>query len=88
VLDSKKVKVAEERQSKKAPMSDADARKLLGSVSEVILARGKAIRRLSRKEATLDDLRGTTGAFRAPMVRRGKTLLVGFNEEELKGLIG
>jgi arsenate reductase-like glutaredoxin family protein len=87
VLDSRKVTVAEERQSKKAPMSDADARKLLGSVSEVILARGKAIRRLSRKEATLDDLRGPTGAFRAPMVRRGKTLLVGFNEDELRELI-
>jgi arsenate reductase-like glutaredoxin family protein len=87
VLDAKKVQVTEERQSKKAPMSDADARKLLHSVTEVVLARGKAIRRLSSKEATLDDLRGPTGAFRAPMVRRGRKLLVGFSEEELKKLI-
>lgn len=68
-------------------MSDADARKLLDSVTEVVLARGKAIRRLSRREATLDDLRGPTGAFRAPMVRRGKKLLVGFNEAQLRNLI-
>jgi len=87
VLDQKDVKVKEERQSRKAPLSEADARKLLDSVEQVILWRGKANRRLSRKDATLDDLRGNGGAFRAPMVRKGKTLLVGFNEEELKKLI-
>jgi arsenate reductase-like glutaredoxin family protein len=87
VLDANDVRVREERQSRKAPMSDADARRLLDSVSEVILWRGKTNRRLARKDATLDDLRGATGAFRAPMVRKGKTLLVGFNEEELKNLI-
>lgn len=87
MLDAKKVEVKEERTSRKAPMSDADARKLLRSISEVIISRGKASRRLAGKDATLDDLRGPTGAFRAPMVRRGKTLLVGFNEEALKRLI-
>ena len=88
MLDAKKVTVREERQSRKAPLSDADAKKLLDSVSEIVISRGRASRRLTRKEATLDDLRGHTGAFRAPMVKRGKTLLVGFNEEELKKLIG
>jgi arsenate reductase-like glutaredoxin family protein len=88
VLDRKKVAVREERQSRKAPMTEADARKLLDSVSEIVISRGKASRRLTRKEATLDDLRGNAGAFRAPMVKSGKTLLVGFNQEELEKLIG
>ncbi|HEY6049687.1 MAG TPA: hypothetical protein VIZ58_00455 [Thermoanaerobaculia bacterium] len=88
MLDRKKAGVREERQSRKAPLSDADARKLLDSVSEIVISRGKASRRLTREEATVDDLRGNAGAFRAPMVKRGKTLLVGFNQEELEKLIG
>jgi arsenate reductase-like glutaredoxin family protein len=88
VLDKKKVKVREERQSRKEPLTETDAKALLASVGKVILARGKAIRRVAAKDATIDDLRGVAGAFRAPMVRRGKTLLVGFNEEELEKLIG
>jgi arsenate reductase-like glutaredoxin family protein len=88
VLDKKKVAVREERQSRKSPMSEEDARKLLDSVSQIVISRGPASRRLTREEATLDDLRGNGGAFRAPMVRKGKTLLVGFNEEALSKLIG
>jgi hypothetical protein len=88
VLDKKKVRVQEERQSRRAPLTEADAKALLGSVRQVIVARGKAIRRIAGKHATIDDLRGVAGAFRAPMVKRGKTLLVGFNEDELTKLIG
>jgi arsenate reductase-like glutaredoxin family protein len=87
VLDRKKVTVREERQSRKAPLTETDARRLLDSVSEIVISRGKASRRLTRKEATVDDLRGNAGAFRAPMVKRGKTLLVGFNQEQLEKLI-
>lgn len=88
MLERKKVAVREERQSRKAPMTEADARKLLDSVSEIVISRGKASRRLTRREATLDDLRGNAGAFRAPLVKKGKTLLVGFNAEALEKLIG
>jgi len=88
VLDKTKTSVKEERHSKKTPMSDAEAKKLLASVSEVIVARGKSSRRIPAKEATVEDLRGNSGGIRAPLVRRGKTLLVGFNAEELEKLIG
>ena len=84
VLEATKARVADERPSRKRPLTDADAKALLGSVSEVVLARGKAVRTLAAKEATLDDLRGPTGNFRAPMVRIGKRLLVGFHEETLR----
>jgi hypothetical protein len=84
VLDKTKSRIASERPSKKQPLTDADAKALLASVSEVVLAKGKAVRTLPAKEASLDDLRGPTGNFRAPMVRLGKRLLVGFHEETLR----
>jgi hypothetical protein len=88
VLDARKVAVREERISKKEPLSDPEARALLKSVSEVVIAKGKSTRRLRASEAKLADLRGPTGNFRAPMVRKGKTLLVGFGAEALEELIG
>jgi hypothetical protein len=69
-------------------MQDADARALLGSVDEVILARGKSVRRAKPSELTIDDLRGPTGGFRAPMLKVGKRLLVGFHADALKELLG
>jgi arsenate reductase-like glutaredoxin family protein len=87
VLDAKKVDVAEERPSKKSPMSDADAKKLIASVDEVIIAKGKAKRVQKSSETKVDDLRGPTGNIRAPLVRKGKRLLVGFNPDALGELL-
>ena len=84
VLDARKVTVKDERASKKSPLSDADAKALLASVDEVVLSRGKAQRRLRAKETSLEDLRGPTGSFRAPMVKIGRRLLVGFSKEALE----
>jgi arsenate reductase-like glutaredoxin family protein len=84
VLEKTRSRVVAGRPSKKQPLSDAEAEALIASVSEVVVAKGKAVRTLSSKEATLDDLRGPTGNFRAPMVRLGKRLLVGFHEETLR----
>ena len=88
MLEKNRVAIGEERPARKQPLSDADAKKLLRSVSEVIVTRGKTSRRLPAKDATLDDLRGNRGSFRAPIIRRGKTLLVGFSEAELEKLLG
>ncbi|MFI5180231.1 MAG: hypothetical protein ACHQPI_02445 [Thermoanaerobaculia bacterium] len=73
-----------ERPAKKDPFSDADARALLATVSEVVVAKGKSVRTLAAKDVRLDDLRGPTGSFRAPIVRVGRRLLVGFHEETLR----
>lgn len=87
MLDRRNVSIREERQSRKDPLTEAEVRELLASVSEVILARGASVRRVPSSEMTPEDLRGNSGGFRAPMVRRGKTLLVGFNGEALEGLL-
>jgi arsenate reductase-like glutaredoxin family protein len=88
LLEAGKAVVAQQRQSKKEPMSDADAQALLQSVSKVIIARGKSTETLKAADATLDHLRGPTGNFRAPMLKVGKTLLVGFHADTIKTLVG
>ena len=87
MLETKKVEIGEERAAKKMPLTEADVKALLASVKHVVIAKGKASRALDAGDAKPDDLRGPTGNFRAPMVRRGKTLLVGFSETALKDLL-
>lgn len=87
MLEKSKSQVREERPSKTRPLSDSDARALLGEVDVVTIAKGKASRTLRAADVALDDLRGPTGNFRAPMLRVGKRLLVGFHEETLRELL-
>ena len=87
MLDRTKARITEERSSKSAPMQDADAKALLASVQEVVIAKGKAVRSLAAKDAALDDLKGPTGNYRAPMLRVGKKLLVGFHPDTLESLL-
>jgi hypothetical protein len=87
VLDRTKAKVSEERSSKAAPMKDADVKALLASVDEVVVARGKKAVASAAKSVALDDLKGPTGNYRAPMVRVGRKLLVGFHPETLETLL-
>ncbi|MFN8546466.1 MAG: ArsC family (seleno)protein [Candidatus Eisenbacteria bacterium] len=87
VLDSHSVALVEERSAGRAPLGDTDARALLGTVDTVIVAKGKSSRTLAASETSLDDLKGPTGGYRAPMVRKGRTLLVGFSEEALSRLL-
>jgi hypothetical protein len=87
VLRRAKAEIAEERSTRRSPLSDAEARALLAAVDEVLVARGRVIARLPAKRARLADLRGPTGKYRAPMLRRGRTLLVGLHAEALGRLL-
>jgi hypothetical protein len=88
VLDATKARIVTTRLSKSDPLSEKDVRALLKEVDEIVVAKGKSTRTLPAREATLDDLRGPTGNFRAPMVRIGRRLLVGFHEETLRKELG
>lgn len=68
-------------------MTDADVKALLASVDEVVVAKGKKAVTAAAKSVALDALRGPTGSYRAPMVRVGKRLLVGFHPETLESLL-
>lgn len=67
---------------------------LADSVNEIYAAKGKKVVHLNVKkdkpdEATLAKVMlGPTGNLRAPTLRVGKTLLVGFDEETYKAILG
>ena len=71
-----------------------EALALARSADRVVAARGKKVVTFDMKadppdEATLlAHLLGPTGNLRAPALRRGKTLLVGFNEETYRQVLG
>lgn len=64
-----------------------DALELATAVSTVIVAKGKKVVTFDMKKDRPDDdtllahMLGPTGNLRAPTIRRGGTLLVGFSEE-------
>ena len=88
MLDATKAHIATTRFAKADPLSEKDVRALLKEVDEVVVATRKGTRAVQSRETTLDDLRGPTGNFRAPMVRIGRRLLVGFHAETLKKELG
>lgn len=87
MLEDRKATVKEERNSRKQPLSDNEARALIASVSQVIVAKGKKFEELPASKAKIANLKGPTGNYRAPMLRKGKTLLVGFHADTLRSLV-
>jgi len=86
VLRGRKVKVREERSARQA-MSEAEVLDLIAGVDEVWIARGRKVEKVAAQAARPDDLRGPTGNFRAPMLRRGRRLLVGFHAASVEELV-
>jgi hypothetical protein len=58
---------------------------LADKASKVIVAKGKKVREFrpggSADDEVVDAMLGPTGNLRAPTIRRGKTVLVGFEDE-------
>ena len=85
--------MAEEVNSKKTTLGAEDALALARSVDEIYSAKGKNVIHLRMKDAPARDeilgaLLGPTGNLRAPVLRRGKVLLVGFDESTFLRLLG
>lgn len=78
----------------KAKLGASDALRLARDASVVIAARGaKATRFDMKRDAPSDDellkvMLGPTGSLRAPTIRKGKTLLVGFSPTAYAELFG
>jgi arsenate reductase-like glutaredoxin family protein len=57
----------------------------------VIVAKGKKVSEFAGGKASkevVEAMLGPTGNLRAPTIRRGKTVLVGFNEEVFEQILG
>jgi arsenate reductase-like glutaredoxin family protein len=72
----------------------AAALELARKAGKIVVAKGARIAIFDMKEAPPDDatllahLLGPTGNLRAPAIRKGNTLLVGFNEEAYREALG
>ncbi len=87
-LAQKKIEVVEQVDARKVRMGGADAVKLAREVNEIWVAKGKKILHfdMAKDKPSGAELKkallGPSGNLRAPTMRKGKTLFVGFNAEE------
>lgn len=86
--------MAETVSAAKTKFGPADVRELLTGVERLVVARGKRVETFDLTADRPDDetlvsrLLGPTGNLRAPTARVGTTLVVGFNEEAYRALLG
>jgi arsenate reductase-like glutaredoxin family protein len=72
--------------AKKTALKEKEALALVQEVDEIYASKGKQVVHLDLKKAKPDKaailavLLGPTGNLRAPTLRKGRTLLVGFDE--------
>ena len=91
-LEKNRVAVEAATDASKERKGRAEALALAKTVGKIIVARGKKIVSFDLKKNRPDDdtlaahLLGPTGNLRAPTVRRGQTLYVGFSEETYRDL--
>ena len=89
-MDAKGIE-AKEIASASRKLGRKDAAALIKSASRVIVAKGKNVQSFSGGKATkevVDAMLGPTGNLRAPTVRVGRTLLVGFDEDSFTKTLG
>jgi hypothetical protein len=80
--------------ARKEPLGRAEAVALARKADRVVAAKGKKVVTFDMKRDPPDDdalaeaLLGPTGNLRAPALRVGRTLLVGFGEEAYRQALG
>ncbi len=80
--------------AKKVRLGLQDAIEMLKGAEALIAARGKKVERIDLKgkapdKATVERLMlGPTGNLRAPTLRVGRTVVVGFDEETYRKVLG
>ena len=85
-LAKNKIGVTEKADAKKATIKGDAALRVLDGVDQMYVAKGKNVVHVDLKSATppraelLGLLLGPTGNLRAPTLRKGRTMIVGFDE--------
>ncbi len=72
-------------------LAQKEAAGLAKQASKVIVAKGRRVDEFTggaAGKAVVDAMLGPTGNLRAPTIRKGKTVLVGFNEDVFRKLFG
>jgi arsenate reductase-like glutaredoxin family protein len=90
-LEASKIKIKETVPASRK-LQVGEAKTLLGSASKLIVAKGKKVDEFKLSTASVDEaataMLGPTGNLRAPTLRVGKTLVVGYNEGVYQKLFG
>lgn len=93
-LESSACEVSEVTDATKSRRGQKEALALAHQAETIVVAKGKKVVKFDMKKDPPDDetllahLLGPTGNLRAPALRQGKTLLVGFNEEVYQSTLG
>jgi arsenate reductase-like glutaredoxin family protein len=92
-LAKRKIAVTAQADAKKATIKGDAALTVLQGVDEIYVAKGKQVVHLDLRRAKppkaelLGLLLGPTGNLRAPTLRKGRTLIVGFDEATYERLL-
>jgi hypothetical protein len=93
-LEQNQVKIVEQTDARKERKGAPEALALARSVDRVVVGRGKKVVSFDMRKAPPDEetllahLLGPTGNLKAPTLRRGRVLLVGFSEEAYRQVLG
>ena len=93
-LAKHKVGVKDRTDAKKATIKGDAALGVLNGIDQVYVAKGKRVVHIDLKKEQppraelLGLLLGPTGNLRAPTLRKGRTLIVGFDDATYKELLG
>ena len=88
------VEVKQEQNAKKATIKVAEALALARQANHIYAAKGKKVVHVDLKKEKPDDetltklIVGPSGNLRAPTLRKGKTLVVGFHPETYESIFG
>ncbi len=84
MFDERQIDIDETVEARKQKIADNDAWNLLAGAAEIVVGRGKKYQVLRPSEENREEILrlclGRTGNLRAPTLRIGDRLLVGFNE--------
>jgi arsenate reductase-like glutaredoxin family protein len=92
-LERHDLQVADTTDATKVRKGRDEALALAKTASKILVAKGKNVVAIDMKDSPDDDtlaglLLGPSGNLRAPTLRKGKTLYVGFSEEAYRQLGG
>ena len=91
-LATTKVSTKLQVDARKAPLKQTEALAMLADVDEIYSTKGKRVTHIDLKrekpshETLLSMILGPTGNLRAPALRVGRTLLVGFDQATYEGM--
>ena len=92
MFDEKGITIDEAVEARKQKIADDDAWDLLSGVEKIVVGKGKKVvtfdPKTDSKEDILKSCLGRTGNLRAPTLKIGNMLVVGFNEDIYSTYVG